>query len=69
MLLYINISMIIISTVFKSGNEGRGLPKVLTDMCSHQVYIGSKRNLNQNIDSMNVSAAAAVILHCLLNGS
>jgi len=49
------------------GNEGRGLPQQLMDACTRTVYIESRPNLHVSVDSMNVSAAAAVILHRLLS--
>ena len=36
------------------------------NMCTQQLYIESRRDLNKNVDSMNVSAAAGIILHNLL---
>ncbi|XP_059351135.1 rRNA methyltransferase 1, mitochondrial-like [Daphnia carinata] len=56
-------------TLIILGNEGQGLPEELVSLCTHRLYIEARPNLNKNIDSMNVSAAAAVILHTILNRS
>merc|ERR1712071_109453 len=49
------------------GNEGQGLSKELLDLCTLALYVESRRTLNTSIDSLNVSAASAIILHHLLN--
>ncbi|KAI9556537.1 hypothetical protein GHT06_016327 [Daphnia sinensis] len=56
-------------TLIVLGNEGQGLPEELVTLCTHQLYIEARPHLNKNVDSMNVSAAAAVILHTILNRS
>ena len=54
--------------LLSTGNEGRGLPEQLMDLSTRQVHVESRLNLHMSVDSMNVSAAAAVILHRLLSG-
>ncbi len=46
------------SDVVMIGNEGHGIPKDLSDMCSQSVYIP----ISENIESLNASVAAAIFM-------
>jgi len=53
--------------LFFSGNEGRGLGDLHPELLTRRVFIPSyRRDLSVCVDSLNVSAAAAVLLHSMM---
>ena len=51
-----------------TGNEGSGLPADITSACDQSLFVESNPNVDLTmVDSLNVSAATAVILHSLLS--
>ena len=51
-----------------TGNEGVGIPKNVMALCNHSTYIQSRTNNSMIVDSLNVSSAAAIILHSIFWG-
>ena len=47
------------------GNEGKGLPKPLLSLCNHSINIEKGIATSDDINSLNVSVAAGIILHFL----
>lgn len=55
------------NTLLVIGNEGRGVSPHLASLCTNAVFVQSSRELQPGVDSLNVSVAAAIILHSLRN--
>ena len=49
------------------GNEGFGIPTNLSTMCDKWVYLKPGRELDSDIDSLNVSVATALLINSLKN--
>ena len=47
------------------GNEGFGIPTVLSELCNSWIYLQSGRNLDPDVDSLNVSVATALLINSL----
>lgn len=47
------------------GNEGFGLPKGITDLCSREVYIP----MSEGVDSLNVVVAGSICMYALIRRS
>ena len=50
------------------GNEGKGLRKLVRAQCTHTVAIPKSPACDPEIDSLNLSVAAGVLMNKLLNG-
>ncbi|XP_047468798.1 rRNA methyltransferase 1, mitochondrial-like isoform X2 [Penaeus chinensis] len=55
------------NTLLVIGNEGRGVSPHLASLCTNAIFVPSSRELQPGVDSLNVSVAAAIILHSLRN--
>lgn len=55
------------NTLLVIGNEGRGVSPHLASLCTNVVSVQANRELQPGVDSLNVSVAAAIILHSLRN--
>ncbi|XP_042895275.1 rRNA methyltransferase 1, mitochondrial isoform X2 [Parasteatoda tepidariorum] len=52
-------------TILVLGNEGRGVSPIIQELCNTFISIYPSHTLHKGIDSLNVSVATGVILHCL----
>ncbi|ELU02573.1 hypothetical protein CAPTEDRAFT_169258 [Capitella teleta] len=54
-------------TILIFGNEGKGMDTELISLCDALLTISPRKALHQSLDSLNVSVAAGIVLHHLLN--
>lgn len=49
------------------GNEGFGIPNYLSKMCDKWIYLQPGRDLDSDVDSLNVSVATALLINSMKN--
>ena len=47
------------------GNEGFGIPNTLSDLCDNWIYLKPGRNIDPDVDSLNVSVATALLINSI----
>ncbi|XP_048468526.1 rRNA methyltransferase 1, mitochondrial [Rhincodon typus] len=52
-------------TILVLGNEGFGLSDDVSSLCHAMLTIPAGRGLQPGIESLNVSVAAGILLHCI----
>lgn len=57
------------NTILIIGSESSGVDPRLQELCTHLVFIPAGRELHSGIESLNVSAAAALLIYRLLGRS
>uniref|UniRef100_V9LAS1 rRNA methyltransferase 1, mitochondrial n=1 Tax=Callorhinchus milii TaxID=7868 RepID=V9LAS1_CALMI len=55
------------NTILVLGNEGFGLSDDVTSLCHVMLTVPAGRHLHSGIESLNVSVAAGILLHCISN--
>jgi len=54
-----------VPTILVFGNEGKGLPDSILDVCDHVISIPSAQLVESTVDSLNLSVSVGIILHSL----
>ena len=50
------------------GNEGFGIPKLLSELCDTWFHVKPGRCLDPDVDSLNVSVATSLLIHSIKSG-
>ena len=53
------------STILLIGTEGSGIPREILRLCNKFLHLPSGRALDEDMDSLNVSVASALLIHSL----